>query len=134
MGDFEELSAANELCVENISSNMGRVCNQNTSAKATSFYKLMVLFDFLSSLVIARSILDLTLPITQFCRVQQYILLMQHILLNHWKNLFVANVILLAPFIKGTIVLKCYWTCFKLGIDECKPRTSKLQRNCKNVP
>ena len=43
---------------------MGRVCNQDTSAKATSFYKLMTSFDFLSSLVITRSVLDLTLPVT----------------------------------------------------------------------
>ena len=43
----------------------GRVCNQDTSAKATLFYKLMTFFDFFSSLVITRSIFDLTLPITQ---------------------------------------------------------------------
>ena len=43
---------------------MGRVCNQDTSAKATSFYKLMTSFDFLSSLVITRSVLDFTLPVT----------------------------------------------------------------------
>ena len=41
------------------------VFNQDTSAKATSFYKLMTSFDFRSSLVITRSILDLTLPVTQ---------------------------------------------------------------------
>ena len=45
--------------------NMGRACNQDTAAKATSFYKLMTSFDFLSSLVITRSVLDLTLPVTQ---------------------------------------------------------------------
>ena len=44
---------------------MGRICNQDRSAKATSFYKLMTSSDFLSSLVITRSILDLTLSITQ---------------------------------------------------------------------
>ena len=45
--------------------NMGSVSNQDTSAKATSFYKLMASFDFLSSLVITRSVRDLTLPVTQ---------------------------------------------------------------------
>ena len=44
---------------------MGRVCNQDTSVKATSFCKLMTSFDFLSSLVTTRSILDLTLHVTQ---------------------------------------------------------------------
>ena len=48
-----------------MSLNIGRVFNQDTSAKATSFYKLMTSFDFLSSLVISRSILDLTLRVTQ---------------------------------------------------------------------
>ena len=45
--------------------NMGSVCNQDTSAKATSFYKLMASFDFLSILVITRTVLDLTLPVTE---------------------------------------------------------------------
>ena len=51
--------------------------------------------------------------------------------LNHWKALFVANAILLIPFIKSVAVisLKCV-----LGIEECWPRTSKLQRNRNNVP
>lgn len=44
---------------------MGRACNQDASTKATSFNKIMTLFDFLSSLVITRSTLDLTLPVTQ---------------------------------------------------------------------
>ena len=44
---------------------MGSVCNQDTSTKANSFYKLVASFDFLSSLVITRSVLDLTLPVTQ---------------------------------------------------------------------
>ena len=53
------------FCLEEMSLNIGRVFNQDTSAKATSFYKLMGSFDFLSSLVITRSILDLILPVTQ---------------------------------------------------------------------
>ena len=53
------------FCLEEMSLDTGRVCNQDTSAKATLFYKLMTSFDFFSSLVITRSIFDLTLPITQ---------------------------------------------------------------------
>ena len=48
-----------------MSLNTGRVRNQDTSAKTSSFYKLMTSFDFLSSLVTTRSILDLTLHVTQ---------------------------------------------------------------------
>ena len=44
---------------------MGFACNQDTSGKTTSFNKLMTSFDFLSSLVITRSILDVALSVTQ---------------------------------------------------------------------
>ena len=62
---FEDDFAPIMFCLEKISLNMGRICNQNTSATVSSFYKLMTSFDFLSSLVIARSIFDLSLPVTQ---------------------------------------------------------------------
>ena len=65
LDDFEDLFAPIVFCFEEMSMNMGSVCNQDTSAKANSFYKLMASFDFLSSLVITRSVLDLTLPVTQ---------------------------------------------------------------------
>ena len=65
LDDCEDLFAPIAFCLEEMNLNMGHVCNQDTSAKATSFYKLMTSFDFLSSLVITGSILDLTLPVTQ---------------------------------------------------------------------
>ena len=65
LDDFQDLFAPIVFCFEEISMNIGSVCNQDTSEKATSFYKLMASFDFLSSLVITRSVLDLTLPVTQ---------------------------------------------------------------------
>ena len=54
LDDFEVLFALIVFCYEEMSMNMGSVCNQDTSAKANSFYKLMAFFDFLSSLVITR--------------------------------------------------------------------------------
>ena len=54
LDDFEVLFAPIVFCFEEMSMNMGSVCNQDTSAKANSFYKLMAFFDFLSSLVITR--------------------------------------------------------------------------------
>ena len=69
LDDFEDLFAPIVFCLEEMSLNIGRVFNQDTSAKATSFYKLMTSFDFLSSLVINRSILDLTLSFTQLLQV-----------------------------------------------------------------
>ena len=65
LDDIEDLFAPIVFCPEEMSLNIGRVCNQDTSAKATLFYKVMTSSDFLSSLVITKSILDLTLPVTQ---------------------------------------------------------------------
>ena len=65
MDNFEDVFSPTVFCLEEMSLDTGRVCNQDTSAKATLFYKLMTSFDFFSSLVITRSIFDLTLPITQ---------------------------------------------------------------------
>ena len=45
--------------------NMGRLCDQDTSAKVSSSYNIMPSFYFLSSLVTTRSILDITFPFTQ---------------------------------------------------------------------
>ena len=65
LDDFEDCFAPKVFGFEEMSLNMGSVCNQDISAKATSFYKLMASFDFLSTLVITRSVLDLTLLVTQ---------------------------------------------------------------------
>ena len=65
LDDFEDIFAPIVFCFEEMSMNMGSVCNQDTSEKANSFYKSMAFFDFVSSLVITRSVLDLTLPVTQ---------------------------------------------------------------------
>ena len=48
-----------------MSVNEGRVCNRDTSTKASSFYKLIATFNFISTLVLTRSILELTLPVTE---------------------------------------------------------------------
>ena len=44
---------------------MGRICNQDTSTKALSCYKLLTTFDFISALGLTRHLLDLTLPVTE---------------------------------------------------------------------
>ena len=60
---FEELVIPIFLCLEQIRLNVGRICIQETSTKAVSFYKLLTSFDFISALVLTRVVLDLTLPV-----------------------------------------------------------------------
>ena len=116
-----------------MSLNMGCVCNQDTSAKATSFYKLMTSFDFLSSLVITRSILDLTLPVTQLLQGPAIDIADATHLIESLKSLICSKHNTVDTFYK-----KCYSDTVELactvGIEECKPRPSKLQRNRNNIP
>ena len=60
---FEELVIPIFLCLEQIRLNVGRICIQETSTKAVSFYKLLTSFDFISALVLTWPVLDLTLPV-----------------------------------------------------------------------
>ena len=133
MDDFEDLFAPVVFCLEEMSLNIGPVCNQDTSAKATSFYKLMASFDFLSSLVITRSILDLTLPVTQLLQGPAIDIADATHLIESLKRLICCKRNTVDTFHK-----KCYSDIVeiacKVGIEECKPRTSKLQRNHNNIP
>ena len=130
---YSVLFAPIVFCLEELSLKMGCLCNQDTSTKATSFYKLMTSFYFLSSLVITRSILDLTLPVTQLLQDPAIDIADAAHLIESLKSLICCkrNTV-------GTSHENCYsdfleLAC-KVGIEECKPRISKLQRNRNNMP
>ena len=89
------------FCLEEIIWDMGRVCDQNTSAKATSFCELIISFDFLSSLVITRS----TLFATQFLQGHSIEIADATHLIEPLKRLIVANTILLISFIKNVTAI-----------------------------
>ena len=133
LDDFEDLFAPIVFCRKEMSFIIGCVCNQDTSAKATPFYKLMTSFDFLSSLVITRSILDQTLPITQLLQGPAIDIADATHLIESLKSLICCKRNTVDTFHK-----KCYSDIVeiacKVGIEECKPRTSKLQRNRNNIP
>ena len=117
--------------VEEMNLNMGRVYNQDTSANATSFHKLMTSFNFRPSLVITRSILDLTLPVAQLLQGSAIDIADAKRLIESLKSLICCKRNTLDTFHK-----KCYSDivehAYKVGIEECKPRTSKLQ-SCKET-
>ena len=133
LDNFEDFFAPIVFCLEEMSWNMGHACNQDTSAKATSFYKLMNSFYFLSSLVITRSILDLTLPATHLLQVPAIDTADATHLVESLKSPICCKHNTIDTFHK-----KCYGDiaelACKVGIEECKPRTSKLQRNRNNIP
>ena len=133
LDDFEDLFAPIVFCLEEMSLNIEHVCNQDTSAKATSFYKLMTSFDFLSSLVITRSILDLTLPVTQLLQDPAIDIADATHFIKSMKSLICCKCNTVDTFHKKCCSDIVEIAC-KVGIEEGKPRTSKLQRNRNNIP
>ena len=57
---------------EDMSLNHDHICNNDTSIKASNFLELTTSFDTIVSLVIARSILDRTLPVTQLLQSKTF--------------------------------------------------------------
>ena len=60
---FEELFVAIFFTLNEMSQNLDKVCNRDTSDKAHSFLKLISSFPFVS-LVITRNVFDLTIDVT----------------------------------------------------------------------
>ena len=65
MDTFEELFIPIVYCLEKIKFNKDNKCNRDTSVKASSFFTLVSTFPFVACLVLTRSVLDMTLPVTQ---------------------------------------------------------------------
>ena len=93
----------------------------------------MTSFDFLSSVVIARSVFDLTLPLTLLLQGPRTDIADATHLIKSLKSLTCCKRNTVDTFHK-----KCYRDILelvcKVVIEKCKPGTSKLQRNHNNVP
>ena len=53
-----------------MSLNVGRICNQDTSTKVLSYFKLLTSFDFNSAIVHTWHVRDSTLPVTELLEKQ----------------------------------------------------------------
>ena len=116
-----------------MSLNVGRVYNQDTSPKAISFYKLMTSFDFLSPLVITNSVLDLIVFVTQLLQVPANHIADATHLTESLKSLICCKRNTVDTFRKKCFSDILELAC-KVGMEKCKPKTSKFQRNRNNVP
>ena len=89
--------------------------------------------DFLSSVVITRSVLYLTLPLTQLSQGPRTDIADATHLIESLKSLTCCEHNTVDTFHK-----KCYSDILelvcKVVIEKCKPGTSKLQRNHNNAP
>ena len=134
LDDFEDLFVSIVFCLESMSVNEGRVCNRETSTKALSFFKLMASFDFIATLVLTSSILDLTLHVTELLQGKEIDMADASHLLDSLKSVIFQK--------KKNTVEEFHNNCYriileianKVSISETKPRTAAFQKNRNNVP
>ena len=130
--DFEDLYISIVFCLESMSVNEGRVCNRETSTKASSFYKLIASFDFIATLVITRSILDLTLPGNELLQGKE-IDMVDASHLDSLKSLILSKRNAVDDFHNN-----CYRIILemanKVSVNVTKPCTAAFQKNCNNFP
>ena len=74
--------------------NEWKVCNRETSTKASSFYNLIASFDFIATLALTRYILDLTLPVTALLQGKETNMADASHLLDSLKSVILSNEIL----------------------------------------
>ena len=133
LDDFEDLYVSIVFCLEFMNVNEGRVCNRQTSTKPSSFFKLIASFDFIATLVLTRSILDFTLPVTELLQRKEIDMADASHLLDSLKSVI---------FSKQNTVDEFHNNCYrvileianKVSISETKPRTAAFQKNRNNVP
>ena len=65
LDQFEKLFVSIANTLEDTSLNVNKECNMDTSIKASSFLKLVTTFEFIVSLVITRTVFDMTLEVTK---------------------------------------------------------------------
>ena len=87
MDVFEELFVPIFFTLKEMSLNLERKYNPNTSSQATSFSALISSFQFIVALVITRNILDMTLPVTQLLQAKNNDILDGVELIQALKNL-----------------------------------------------
>ena len=130
---FEDLYISIVFCLESMIVNEWRVCNMETSTKASSFYKLIASFDFITTLVLTRSILDLTLPVTELLQGKEIDMADASHLLDSLKSVILSKRNNVDDFHNN-----CYRIILemadKVSINETKPRTAAFQKNRNKVP
>ena len=132
LDDFEELFIPIFFCLEQMSLNVGCICNQDTTTKALSYYKLLTSFDFISALVLTRHVLDLTLPVTELLQGPAIDVADSSRLIESLKSLIISKRSNVDQF------HNCYKSVLELAkkvkVGEIKPRTAAIQRNRNNIP
>lgn len=135
MEDFQNLFVPIVNCLEDMSLNIvDKIkCNPDTVAKAGSFSKLITSFDFIVTLVVARNILSMTLPVTKLLQGSNLDIFDGIHLIESLKSLCSKVRTQIDEYHQ-----KWYTEAIELAqsvqVNECKPRTVGRQINRANPP
>ena len=133
LGVFQNLYVALVNTFEEMSFNQNRCCNNETSKKATNFLKLITNFEFVVSLVISRSVLDRTLPVTKLLKSKTNDVLDGIHLIESLKTL-ASTMRQNIDHFHSTWYAEAITLSMKVNVDETKPRTCNRQSNRPNQP
>ena len=116
-----------------MSLNVGRICNQGTSTKVLSHYKLLTSFDLLSAVAFTWNVLDLTLPLAEALQGAEIEVADSSHLIEFLRSLINSIYRNVDQFHNN-----CYKSVLELAkkvkVDEIKSRTVEIQRNRNNIP
>ena len=91
LDDFDYLYILIVCCLESMSVNERRFCHREASTKVLSFSKLIASFYFIATLVLTRSILDLTFPVTKLLQGKEIDMTNASHLLDSLKSIILSK-------------------------------------------
>ncbi|XP_065639606.1 52 kDa repressor of the inhibitor of the protein kinase-like [Hydra vulgaris] len=115
-----------------MSLNLESKCTKDTSSQASCFLKLVTSFDFIASLVITRTVLDYTIPVTQMLQGKTFDICDGLGSISALKSYISTLRSLIDDYhIKWYASILCLAS--KVDVAEAKPRLSSRQINRNNV-
>ncbi|XP_057316859.1 52 kDa repressor of the inhibitor of the protein kinase-like [Hydractinia symbiolongicarpus] len=131
MDTFQELYVPLVFTLEEMF--VQRQCNIDTSSKALSLYKLITSFDFIITMVITRSVFDITLPVTQMLQSKSNDIFEGLHMIDALKSAAMATRNAVDAY-REMWYEKAVSLAQKVCVTPTKPRTCGRQKNRSNIP
>ncbi|XP_057307639.1 52 kDa repressor of the inhibitor of the protein kinase-like [Hydractinia symbiolongicarpus] len=131
MDTFQELYVPLVFTLEEMF--VQRQCNIDTSSKALSLYKLITSFDFIITMVITRSLFDITLPVTRMLQSKSNDIFEGLHMIDALKSAAMATRNAVDAYHEMWYE-KAVSLAQKVCVTPTKPRTCGRQKNRSNIP
>ena len=133
MDTFEEFFIPIVYCLEKMKFNKDNKCNRDTSVKASCFFTSVSTLQFVVCLVLTRSVLDMTLPVTQLLQAKRIDICDGLHLIESLKALVITRRQEVDEF-HSKWYKKALTLTEKINITETTPRAAGIQIYRSNTP